>query len=106
VGSIGLSGHPTYPYYIVGLSTNTLGAMEPSFIQEFISARDYTIHYEHWDLLDLDVPNGESDSLITIGINVRDYPLDFPMTRAYTGDDTLTFSGQARMYNHAAYYLE
>ena len=105
VGSIGLAGHVTNPPALEGLSMLELGAIEPVLIGEFIQESGYILRYEHWHLVDLTLPANEDEIVETFQVNVRNYPVDLPMSDAFMGD-TIDLRGSAKLFNHAALYLE
>jgi hypothetical protein len=106
VGSIGFSGHIVDPPAYEGMTPAELGAVEPQLIEQFVQYHGYLMHYEHWPHVSDRTPTFEVDGVVTIGVHVNDYPLQMPMRRAYTRDDSIDFQSETRLYNHAAYYLE
>lgn len=108
VGTIGLAGHLEQPVAYQNLSPAEQGDVEPSLIAEFLQDNRYTIWYEHWPLVQTDLPMLDMDGMAEVKIRVRQYPLEMPMVGAYMapGQRTVSFGSKIKMYNHAAYYLE
>jgi len=105
VGSIGLSGHLEQPEAYANLSPAELGELEPDLIAEFLQTSGYTLWYQHWDRVHSTVPVLSPETMSQFSVNVRDFPLQIPMHRAYMNSDTVDFSSSVEMYNHSGYYL-
>lgn len=106
VGSIGLAGHLTIPPAYAQLTPAELAALEPMLIEQFLLDPGYSLAYERWHLVDSDMPTSRDGSMADIRIEIRNYPLDMPMTDLYMRDDTVDFQSEATLHNHASYYLE
>ena len=107
VGSIGMSGRPTEPPALTGLTPAELGAIEPALIAEFVQSPDYTMWYEHWGKIDHSQPISNPSGPVTIEVEVKNFPLQVPLSQLWmNGKKTVDFESEARLLNHAGYYLE
>jgi hypothetical protein len=106
IGSIGMAGHLEQPEEYANLTPAELGAVEPRLIERFVSTDGYTLWYQHWGRIHEDLPVLGGEGMAEVRIQARDYPLEMPMHRAYTGQDAVDFERSARLLNHAGYYLE
>ncbi len=106
VGSIPMSGHLTKPEALVGMRPAELGEIEPVLIEDFVQTEQYTIYYQHWPRVHMDLPAGENERVERFRVSVRDYPMEMPMAGAYMNRKSVNFRGDANLYNHSAYYLE
>ncbi|MFT5130267.1 MAG: hypothetical protein ACI8W8_003896, partial [Rhodothermales bacterium] len=106
VGVIPLAGHITDPESLAALPIRELGAIEPTLIGEFIQHPGYLMYYEHWEKAHLSLPLFESELIHDYRVRVNNYPVEFPMKRAFMDSGGVDFEGKASMLNHAAFYLE
>jgi hypothetical protein len=106
VGSIPMAGQLMEPAALVGMTPAEQGAIEPALIAEFVQSPDYLMWYRHWGRIDHSQPVANPDMLVDIKVTVRDYPIEMPMAGAYMSDSTVDFSAEARLLNHAGFYLD
>jgi hypothetical protein len=106
VGSIGMAGAVTGPDTISGLSVVELGTIEPVLVRQLVEQDEHVVRYEHWPKISLGLPVVESEIVQDFNVRVRNYPVEFPMRRAFLADDSVDFRSRVSLYNHAAYYLE
>lgn len=105
VGSIGMAGHLVQPVAYTTLSPAQLGALDEELIREFLDSPTYTMRYEYWDRIDGTVPLTDGPGIQDFRVRVWNYPLELPMRGAYMDSGSVDFGSDARLYNHAAYYL-
>lgn len=107
VGSIGMSGRLEQPAAYAYMTQRELAAADPEMIENFLAHNEYTMSYEYWDRIRQQTPGDIGpDGMNDFKVDVRDYPVEMPMHRAYMNGDTVDFSGEVRMFNHAGIYLQ
>ena len=107
VGSIGMSGKLEQPVSYAYMTQRELAAADPEMIENFLTQKGYTMSYEYWDHIRQQTPgNAGPDGMSDFKVDVSNYPVEMPMHRAYMSGDTVDFSGQVRMFNHAGIYLQ
>jgi hypothetical protein len=101
-----MSGRPTEPASLVDLTPAELGVVEPELIADFVREPGYLMRYEHWPRISHRQPVSNPPGPVTIEVEVNDFPLQVPLTELWIEDGSVDFSGEARLLNHAGYYLQ
>jgi hypothetical protein len=79
-------------------------------IPEYLAATDWSqlpgyLDYEDWETLAPPSVVVGADDDVSVGIR-QDYPLRFPMVRAFYADEEVDLNTRARQANHAGLYLQ
>lgn len=115
IGSIGAAGAILEPYDARGLSPAELSAREPLLIQEHVengssgSGQYTSLDYTYWPQTYAYgvYPWSEHDQLANIHVRIWDYPLNMPMSGAYSHAGAyVDLDGRVNMLDHAQAYLE
>jgi hypothetical protein len=101
-----MSGALETPAAYAAMTPLELADAEPRLIEQFLQTEGYTLYYEYWDRIGREVPSTGADGMNHFSVSAHDYPVEMPMHRAYMNGDTVDFSGEVRMFNHAGLYLQ
>ena len=111
VASIGASGNLVYPEGEDYGGPLQQFAVEEVRIPEYITGERwlfYGIGDEEnleWDWNDVGISKRESMGTVGARVYYQNYPLNFPMRRAFTYDENVNIHGDAKVMNYAENYL-
>ena len=72
---------------------------------EWASQLPPVLDYEDWDTVSIPDPVEEISGMVSVKVS-QEYPLRVPMHTAFYAGDSIELSGEARIENHHALYLE
>lgn len=118
VASIGASGEILYPEGVeYGNPLDQFGA-EAQRIPDYITG-DRWLNYgfqsenpgDEWAWYNgggggVGISHSLSDGMVETNVSYVNYPMNFPMRRAFTYDDKVNITGEARVMNHSQTFLE
>jgi hypothetical protein len=112
VGAIGASGNLLFPEgETYGGPLQQFG-VEAVRIPEYIRGERWLFYgignpeSPEWDWDRLGINIGQGIGMVESTVSLNRYPLHFPMRRAFTYDDDVNVSGNARLADHAGNFLE